>query len=666
MSFYNLPSADTLKTFEKIPVSIAVLSPNLQILTASDFYLKESGTQLAEIQGRNIFDVFPDNPNTLEANGVHNVNHSLQTVLRTKVPHRMEVQRYDIPNPAVVGEFIIRYWELLNTPVLDAQGDVQYIIHLVANVTDKIFAALSLRDYDEKLEATIKELTVTNEELIASVEELRESQECLSTLKLELEDKVDLRTEELKKFKFLADNAEDAMILMQKDGSFAYLNDKAKKNWGYTDEELQFMKVPDVDAIHQEDVFANVFALAQLETIPVFETLHKRKDGSIFPVEVNIKGITLDHEPHLFAVARDITKRKKVETALKESEERLNLAVENAEAGVFDTDLVTEHTIRSPKHAQIYGYKDNQGEWTLDKVREHMLPEDREPALMAYQGSFNSGVLNHSFRIRRVDGVTRWVQTIGKVVFSEKKVPLRIIGTVTDITDKKELEKQKDEFISTVSHELKTPVTSIKAYTQFLKRSLTGAENAKNLGFLNRMDTQIDRLQILIHDLLDVTRLDQNKLMLRSDVIQLDILLAETIDELQLITPTHELIILKNDSVTVISDKNRLIQVITNLVTNAVKYSPSGNLVNIMLVQDNERVVFSIQDFGIGIPDAYKTLIFERFHQIEHEYSQSGLSLGLGLYISKEIITSAGGLLWLESEEGKGTTFYFSLPVYNG
>ncbi|MBC7758632.1 MAG: PAS domain-containing protein, partial [Phormidesmis sp. FL-bin-119] len=227
MSFNNLLSADTLKTFEKIPVSIAVLSPDLQILTASDLYLKESETELEKIRGRNIFEVFPDNPNTPEAKGIHNVNHSLQTVLRTKVPHRMEVQRYDIPNPAVVGEFIVRYWELLNTPVLDAQGDVQYIIHLVANVTEKIITALSLRDYDEKLEATIKELTVTNEELIASLEELRDSQECLSTLKVELEDKVDLRTEELKKFKFLADNAEDAMILMQKDGSFAYLNDKA-------------------------------------------------------------------------------------------------------------------------------------------------------------------------------------------------------------------------------------------------------------------------------------------------------------------------------------------------------------------------------------------------------------------------------------------------------
>jgi PAS domain S-box-containing protein len=346
-------------------------------------------------------------------------------------------------------------------------------------------------------------------------------------------------------------------------------------------------------------------------------------------------------------------------------EERLNLAVENAEAGVFDTDLLTEKTFRSMKHSQIYGYRGNTQEWTLEKVREHMLPEDLVASNEAYLQSFYTGVLNHSFRIKRADGVTRWVNTTGKVVRDGYGRPVRIIGTVIDITDKKELEKQKDEFISTVSHELKTPVTSIKAYNQFLSRSLIGAENSQNRKFLERMDNQIDRLQTLIIDLLDITRVEQNKLALRQEALQLDILLEEVVSELQMITSGHRLLIIKNTPVAIISDKGRLTQVITNLITNAVKYSPSSDLVNIRLKKENGQAIFSIQDLGVGIPVEHQNAIFERFHQLGQENAQAGLNLGLGLYISKEIVQMAGGNLWCESEPGKGSTFYFSLPLNN-
>jgi PAS domain S-box-containing protein len=129
--------------------------------------------------------------------------------------------------------------------------------------------------------------------------------------------------DDLKRFKFMADQAKDAFILMREDGTFAYLNKKALEAWGYTEAEARHIRVPDVDPIYQEELFAQAFARAQKETIPKFETLHKRKDGHIYPVEVNMGGLMLGHDPYMFAVARNITERKQSEEALAAKNEEL-------------------------------------------------------------------------------------------------------------------------------------------------------------------------------------------------------------------------------------------------------------------------------------------------------------------------------------------------------
>ncbi len=151
--------------------------------------------------------------------------------------------------------------------------------------------------------------------------------------------------EELKKFKIISDHAFDAFILMREDGTFAYLNDLTLKRWGYTREEAQRLRVPDVDPIYQEEKFNEVFALAQqLGPIPTFETIHKRKDGTIFPVEVSMGGITLDNKPHLFAVARDITERKVAEETLKKRNELLERTNNDLDNFIY----TASHDLKAP------------------------------------------------------------------------------------------------------------------------------------------------------------------------------------------------------------------------------------------------------------------------------------------------------------------------------
>jgi signal transduction histidine kinase len=143
----------------------------------------------------------------------------------------------------------------------------------------------------------------------------------------------------------------------------------------------------------------------------------------------------------------------------------------------------------------------------------------------------------------------------------------------------------------------------------------------------------------------------------------MQLLLAEIISDLQHVSPSHKLLILDNQPLKVKGDKERIGQVITNLVTNAVKYSPDSDKIHISLKAKGDKAVISVNDFGIGIPIEHQKSIFERFHQADTTQKNAGLNLGLGLYISKEIINKAGGEIWFESEPGKGSTFYFSLPV---
>lgn len=191
------PSAETLAALETAPNMYLVLSPELYILTASDLYLEATKTTREAIAGKHIFEAFPDNPDLPGADGVQNINASLQEVLRTKKLHRMPVQRYDVPDIERTGKFIQRYWDPSHTPVMDKDGNISYIIQLATNVTDKILAERALlKSYEEQLKTT-EEIKALNSELLEANTELRETQNQLRSLNTNLEQRVRKRTEEL-------------------------------------------------------------------------------------------------------------------------------------------------------------------------------------------------------------------------------------------------------------------------------------------------------------------------------------------------------------------------------------------------------------------------------------------------------------------------------------
>lgn len=248
-------------------------------------------------------------------------------------------------------------------------------------------------------------------------------------------------------------------------------------------------------------------------------------------------------------------------------------------------------------------------------------------------------------------------------VFDDEGKVATVAGSTRDITQRKLQERQKEDFMGIVSHELKTPVTSIKAFTQVLQRRFAQAGDEKAASLLGKMDTQINKLTSLIGDLLDVTKIEGGQLQLNNAWFAFHELVEEVMEELQRTTTRHHITCPKKLHMMVYGDRERLGQVITNFLTNAIKYSPQAEQILVSVSSDQQSVSLSVQDFGMGIPQEKQEHVFERFYRVSGKAHDTVPGIGLGLYISARIIERQGGRIWVESEEGKGSHFSFTVPI---
>ena len=241
-----------------------------------------------------------------------------------------------------------------------------------------------------------------------------------------------------------------------------------------------------------------------------------------------------------------------------------------------------------------------------------------------------------------------------------------VVTIVHDITERVLAEQRKDEFISMTSHELKTPVTSLKGFTHVLQRRLAKQGDQQGLHYLSRIDAQLNKLTKLITDLLDISRMQVGKLAFQIETFDLDALIAETIENVQAATTTHSILLEGKTDAHIVGDKDRLGQVFINLLTNAVKYSPHADKVLVQLFREQNQAIVSVQDFGIGINEAHHQKVFERFYQVTDPEERTYPGLGIGLYISREIVERHSGRIAIESRKGEGATFSVALPLLQG
>jgi len=236
------------------------------------------------------------------------------------------------------------------------------------------------------------------------------------------------------------------------------------------------------------------------------------------------------------------------------------------------------------------------------------------------------------------------------------------VSTISDITQLKELDEKKDDFINMASHELKTPITSIKLYLDSLLATAKSQNNPVVKKMAIHMETQIKRLQKLSNDLLDVSLMQTGQLTLSRKKVRLDKLISQIIKSLQRVT-TQKIIFSQKTPLILRLDPIRIEQVLSNIITNAIKYSKGKGNVTVSLGKSKERAVIKITDDGIGIAKGQQKNIFNKLYRVRENMGNTFPGFGMGLYIAREIVKSHKGDIWVESKKGKGSTFYISLPI---
>ncbi len=348
---------------------------------------------------------------------------------------------------------------------------------------------------------------------------------------------------------------------------------------------------------------------------------------------------------------------------LAEREERFRLLVQNS----FDiiTIFAPDGTIiyQSQSIQRVLGYlpEERMGNNIFRGSLVH--PDDMAIKAGAFRQALQtSKPVGATFRLRHRDGGWRIIEAIFYNALREPSIA-GIIGNYRDVTERERLERQKDDFIAIASHELKTPVTSLKAFTQVLQRRAHRGGDTESGELLGRMDGQLDRLTRLISDLLDVTKIESGKLRLQPAPFNFDALVQETIEAMRFTSERHEIKLLGASGRYVEADRERIGQVLVNLISNAIKYSPQAEEVRVRVWADEGSVSVSVQDFGLGIPKDLQERVFERFFRIEGPEYNSISGLGLGLFITAELIQRSGGRIRVQSVKGQGSTFTVALPA---
>lgn len=239
-----------------------------------------------------------------------------------------------------------------------------------------------------------------------------------------------------------------------------------------------------------------------------------------------------------------------------------------------------------------------------------------------------------------------------------------ILLAIEDITKAKNYDKQKDEFASVIMHELKTPVSTISGYLQLLQAHLSKQGDKKLLGYTDNMGEQVHRLTNLINGLLNSSKIRALGFNYSNGIFDINELITETIEGVQKTSDTHRIIQQGKIVSCVRGDKDRIAQVLVNLLINAIRYSPNANKVIVRTQVKDNKVIISVEDFGIGISKVNQKKVFERFFRLNNSNSETFYGVGLGLDISSQIIHHHKGKIWVESTQGKGSLFNFSLPIH--
>lgn len=406
-------------------------------------------------------------------------------------------------------------------------------------------------------------------------------------------------------------------------------------------------------------------SLLKGESFATEEIIDRRKDGAeyqiysvFFPIKRNNRIV------FYIQILHDITEHVRLEKILHESEEKLRFIINNANG--YAICMLNKHgniTSWNPGAERLFGYSSDE---IIGKHFSIFYPQEdiknKKPWKILRKAAERGRYEEDGLRLRQ-DRTFFWANVVLSAIRGKRGALKGFVKITRNITSQKELDRQKDAFIGIASHELKTPITVLSGYSQILEKRLKKRGDKQNVYILSKIIKQTDILRHLIDDLLNVSKIHSGKLEVNVERFNLSKLIMKVITDFQYITETPELVREGDIEVSIRGDKNRIEQVLINLLTNAIKYSPKADKVVISLSVSRKYATVAVKDFGVGIAKEDLPHVFERFYRT-HAKEQGNVSgFGLGLYISSEIIKKQKGKIWVESEKGKGSIFYFSLPI---
>ena len=625
------------KIFEASPALVLILSPKLELLAVTEAYLNGTMTVREEILGRHLFDVFPDNPDDPNATGVANLRRSLETVLSTRKPHVMAIQRYDIRKPDDAGTFEVRYWRPINTPVLNESGEVEVIMHRVEDVTE--FVLLQQSEADRNIET---------KRLQAIIEAMPDG--------------------------VIVTNADDTVILV---------NAQAESMFGYSRFELVGRPFAYIVQPTMQKSDGICIGPREGETEKWSSdtwSSFRRKDGAEFPGHIAVSHVVEEYGVVTIYAVREMSALHQAQQVIQRANERYHDVLDNmfeaAQILSFDWRYVylNDAAVRNShmEREALIGFRVMDcfpGIEYTEMFR--VMSECMETRIVKIQ----------DFEFTYPDGTVTWYS------FSLQPVPEGLFILSLEISDRKRTEEEAtrlnsaldsmvskrtreleeaiaelESFSYSVSHDLRAPLRHVMGYVGMLRKATVGQLDGDAQRYLQIIDSASREMGQLIDDLLAFSRMGRGEF--RSQLVSLDRVVGDVVFAFQADYGEREIEWSVNPLGVVVGDPAMLKVAFINLIGNAVKYTkncPHAKIEIGLVDSEPNELTVRVRDNGAGFDMQYADKLFGVFQRLHRSDEFEGT--GIGLAIVRRIINRHGGRTWAEGTVNHGASFYLTLPT---
>jgi two-component system sensor histidine kinase VicK len=625
-------NSNLAQILDMLPASVVVIrGEELVVEMINDSNLSYWSKTREEVIGKRFLDILPDLADQPFAGQLRRVMETGEVIDVKESP-----VLFTMEDGSIRETYVDYTYQALSDPAGNRNG----VLVMSFEITGQVLSRRMLEQYSRELRQTNAELSISNNKLAKS-----ES-----------------------RFKYLIHEAPVAIgVLHGRDLLIESANGKLLEVWGKSTavigmtladalpeiSEQPFLGILDTVFTSGEAFYASEIR-AMLEHDGVLKELFFNLTYQ--PVDDSL-GETAD----ILVVAVDVTEQVNSRKQVEQAELTLRLAIEAANVGTWHIHAQSREMIASPRLKEIFGYA-HDDKITLAHAIEQIHGDFRQAVTDAVEEAIATGA-NYDISYKVVgyrDKKVRWVRALGNLAVDASGEFSVFTGVLMDITDMKEDEMRKNDFIGMVSHELKTPLTSLNGYLQLLRRKAAKGEPMPE-SFFEQPLKQVRQMGTMINGFLNVSRLDSGKIHIEKSRFDVASLFTEVADSQRVLYGSNELVFQAAQGVMIQADHDKICQVLNNLISNAVKYSSPKSKVVIGSDVAERKVRIWVSDEGIGVREQDLPKLFERYYRVEDNSNVSGF--GIGLYLSGEIVRRHGGRIWAESEMGKGSTFTFELPI---